>query len=41
METPDICSVPIRPTMTLSSMLTKLEIPFWIMIGTVTPRMLR
>ena len=32
--TPDMGSVPTRPTMMLSTMLTKFVIPFWIMIGT-------
>ena len=38
MEAPDICSVPIRPIIILSSRLTKFVIPFCIMIGTATAR---
>ena len=38
METPVICSVPTRPTMMLSSRLTKFVMPFWIMMGTATAR---
>lgn len=33
MATPVICSVPTRPTMMLSSRLTKFVMPFWIMMG--------
>ena len=34
-ETPAICSVPMLPTMMLSTMLTKLVIKFWSKIGMV------
>ena len=34
MATPDIASVPTRPTMMLSSMFTKFVMPCWIMMGT-------
>ena len=37
MATPLIDSVTICPTMMLSSMETKLVMPFWIMMGTATP----
>ena len=33
MATPDICSVPMPPTIRLSSMFTKLVMPFWIITG--------
>ena len=36
MPTPDIGSVPTRPIIMLSRRLTKLEMPFWITIGTAT-----
>ncbi len=36
MATPVICSVPTRPTMMLSSRLTKFVMPFWIMMGIAT-----
>ena len=38
METPVISTVPTRPTMMLSSIPTKLEMPFWIMMGRATER---
>ena len=41
METPDIASVDSVPTMTLSSRLTKLVIPFCIIMGTATPSTVR
>ena len=36
MATADICSVPTRPTITLSSRLTTLVTVFWMMMGTTT-----
>ena len=38
METPVICSVPTRPTIILSSILTNCVMPFWIMMGTAMAR---
>ena len=41
MDTPLIGSVPVCPTMMLSSRDTKFVIPFWIMIGTATASTIR